>query len=118
MASLSSSTGASVTPFGGAQMLLGTNPLSISAPSASDEPLGLDTATIRIACGKVVAALSKQPISEGRAVDSSRYPTTVPQRHLRGRSFRWEHEGAGSAVLVEAMSVILGGGFATAIACP
>ncbi|MCU1424213.1 MAG: lactate dehydrogenase, partial [Microbacteriaceae bacterium] len=91
---------------------LGTNPLSISAPSASDEPLTLDIATSRIAYGKVVAALNeKQPIPEGMAVDSDGYPTTDPQRALDGALLPFgEHKGSGLAVLLEAMSVILGGG--------
>jgi LDH2 family malate/lactate/ureidoglycolate dehydrogenase len=36
---LTSTTGPSVTPFGGASKVLGTNPLTISLPSADDHPL-------------------------------------------------------------------------------
>jgi LDH2 family malate/lactate/ureidoglycolate dehydrogenase len=107
---LTSSTGASVTPYGGAERLLGTNPFTISAPSTADTPLTLDIATSRIAYGKVVAARNEGGvIPEGMAVDSTGAPTTDPDKALEGALLPFgEHKGSGLSVLLEAVSVILG----------
>lgn len=112
LAFLTSSTGASVTPFGGAEKLLGTNPLSISVPSAGEGPLTLDIATSRIAYGKIVAAANAgRPIPEGMAVDASGDPTTDPHAALEGALLPFgEHKGSGLAVVLEALSVVLGTG--------
>jgi L-2-hydroxycarboxylate dehydrogenase (NAD+) len=108
---LTSSTGASVTPYGGAERLLGTNPFTISAPSSDDAPLTLDIATSRIAYGKVVAARNEgSAIPEGMAVDSTGAATTDPGKALGGALLPFgEHKGSGLSVLLEALSVILGG---------
>src|SRR6202023_3398240 len=48
-----------VTPFGGREARIGTNPLSIAVPSDLDGPLFLDMATSAVAAGKIALAGSR-----------------------------------------------------------
>jgi len=42
-----------VPPFGGTDLLLGTNPVAIAAPTGGDDPFVLDMATTVAAMGKI-----------------------------------------------------------------
>jgi LDH2 family malate/lactate/ureidoglycolate dehydrogenase len=68
-----------VTPFGGAEPLLGTNPLSIAIPAGKHPDLVLDMATSLVAKGKISLALKEgKTIPLGWAVDKLGNPTTDP----------------------------------------
>lgn len=68
-----------VAPFGGAEPLLGTNPISIAIPAGRHPDFVLDMATSVVAKGKISEALKNgEPIPEGWAVDKMGRPTTNP----------------------------------------
>jgi LDH2 family malate/lactate/ureidoglycolate dehydrogenase len=68
-----------VAPFGGADPVLGTNPLSVAIPAGKYPALVLDMATSLVAKGKISLALKEgRPIPEGWAVDKDGAPTTDP----------------------------------------
>ncbi|MFQ5710598.1 MAG: Ldh family oxidoreductase [Candidatus Geothermarchaeales archaeon] len=68
-----------VAPFGGRKALIGTNPISIAAPTAEGRPIILDMATSVAAAGKVSLALERrQRVPEGWIIDSEGNPTTNP----------------------------------------
>jgi L-2-hydroxycarboxylate dehydrogenase (NAD+) len=112
VAMLVSTTGASVTPFGGAEKLLGTNPLTISFPTGTDEPVVLDMATSSGAYGRIVTASKEgRPIPEGWAVDAAGVPTTDPHAALAGALLTFGgHKGSGLAILLELLAGPLAGG--------
>lgn len=68
-----------VAPFGGADAMLGTNPLSIAIPSGKYPDLVLDMATSTVAKGKIALAMKEgKPIPPTWALDPDGNPTTDP----------------------------------------
>ncbi|WP_197719982.1 MULTISPECIES: Ldh family oxidoreductase [Pseudonocardia] len=106
---LTSTTGASVTPFGGARPVLGTNPLTVAVPSSGDGPLAVDMATSNGAYGKVVAARDEgREIPEGWAVAADGTPTTDPAAALGGALLPFgRQKGSGLSVLLEVLAAAL-----------
>jgi (2R)-3-sulfolactate dehydrogenase (NADP+) len=79
---------ACVSPPGGHQAVLGTNPIAMSVPS---EKKGLfmhfDQSTSAVALGKItMAAAAGEPIPLGWGVDASGNPTTDPNAVINGGS--------------------------------
>jgi L-2-hydroxycarboxylate dehydrogenase (NAD+) len=73
-----------VHPFGGAEALVGTNPIAIGIP-ANPRPFVLDMATSVGAMGKILAMKHRgQKIPEGWAVDKDGRPTTDPEEAIHG----------------------------------
>jgi LDH2 family malate/lactate/ureidoglycolate dehydrogenase len=67
-----------VHPHGGAEALIGTNPLTIGIPSAPC-PFVLDMATSIVPMGKILTHLHRGvPLDEGWAIDADGEPTTDP----------------------------------------
>ena len=106
---ITSSTGPVVAPHGGTSKVLGTNPLTLSAPSASGWPLTADLATSNGAYGKVIAAKNEgTKLPEGWAVDAAGNPTTDPEEAERGSMIPFGgHKGSAVAVLLEAFAASL-----------
>ncbi|WP_193105473.1 Ldh family oxidoreductase [Brachybacterium sp. FME24] len=107
---LSSTTGPVAAPFGGSQPVLGTNPLTLSLPSAGEGPLVADLATTAGAYGKIVAARNDgTEIPDGWGVDAAGTPTTDPGAVLDGGALLpfGGHKGSGIAVLLEGLSAAL-----------
>src|SRR5690606_24216237 len=74
-----------VAPFGGTDLLLGTNPIAISSPSGGDDPFVLDMATTVAAVGKIkVLAQRGEPMPEGWMVGRDGRPLTDPNRRDDG----------------------------------
>lgn len=74
-----------VTPFGGRERFLGTNPWSIGVPVAEGTPLVFDAATSTIAEGKLRVARSKGvPAPEGTIIDADGMATTNPEDFYSG----------------------------------
>ncbi|PWM25459.1 MAG: lactate dehydrogenase [Oscillospiraceae bacterium] len=72
-------TPALVVPFGGAEPLLGTNPISVAVPAGEYPALVLDMATSLVAKGKISLALKEgKSIPDTWAVDKNGAPTTDP----------------------------------------
>lgn len=68
-----------VPPFGGTDLLLGTNPIAVSAPSGNDDPFVLDMATTVAAMGKIkVLAQRGEPMPEGWMIGKDGKPLTDP----------------------------------------
>lgn len=74
-----------VPPFGGSDLLLGTNPIAISAPSGSEDPFVLDMATTVAAMGKIkVLAQRGETMPEGWMVGRDGQPLTDPKQRSDG----------------------------------
>jgi LDH2 family malate/lactate/ureidoglycolate dehydrogenase len=74
-----------MTPWGGAQPILGNNPFSIALPAGEERPIVLDMACSVAARGKIiVAAKDGTPIPEDWAVGPDGQPTTDPVQALKG----------------------------------
>jgi LDH2 family malate/lactate/ureidoglycolate dehydrogenase len=77
-------SGALVTPHGGAEALIGTNPIAVGFP-ADPEPFVLDMATSATAMGKVIDRQQRgEALPGGWAVAADGQPTTSAAAALRG----------------------------------
>ncbi|WP_299649478.1 Ldh family oxidoreductase [uncultured Tateyamaria sp.] len=74
-----------VPPYGGSDLLLGTNPIAFSAPSDGADPFVFDMATTVAAMGKIKTLLQQgQPMPEGWMVGRDGKPLTDPARKSEG----------------------------------
>jgi LDH2 family malate/lactate/ureidoglycolate dehydrogenase len=72
-------------PPGGAEALVGNNPIAVALPSAGEFPVEADMALSATAMGKIrLAAAAGQRIPEDWAVDSQGRPTTDPAAAING----------------------------------
>lgn len=103
---ITSSTGPVVAPHGGTTKVLGTNPLTLGAPTSEDWALTADLATSNGAYGKVIAARNEgQQLPEGWAVDTDGNPTTDPDAAAAGSMIPFgNHKGSAVSVLLEAFA--------------
>lgn len=103
---LTSTTGPTVAVHGGSGKVIGTNPLTMTAPSAGEDPMTLDMATSAGAFGKVIAARNAgRPIPAGWAVDVDGNETTDAEAAAAGSLLAFGgHKGSGLAVLLEAFA--------------
>jgi LDH2 family malate/lactate/ureidoglycolate dehydrogenase len=74
-----------VPPFGGMDLLLGTNPIAIAVPAGRSPPFILDMATTVAAAGKIKALAQRGgTMPEGWMVARDGTPLTDPTRHKEG----------------------------------
>ncbi|MGI9401449.1 MAG: Ldh family oxidoreductase [Rhizobiaceae bacterium] len=74
-----------VAPFGGMDLLLGTNPLAMAIPAGKYPSFVLDMATTNAAAGKIkVLAQRGEPMPEGWMVDREGKPLTDPNKQSEG----------------------------------
>ena len=101
----------SVAPFGSADPFFGTNPVSISVPSAGCRPLVLDMSASVVARGKIrLAAMSGEAIPPGWACDETGEPTTDPKRALKGSLLPLGGpKGSGLAMMIDILAGVLSG---------
>lgn len=79
-----------VVPPGGAEPVMGTNPLAYGVPTAAGEPIVFDMATSTAAGNKIrVHHLQDKPLPEGWVVDGEGRPVTDPHA-----AYRIIYEGA------------------------
>ena len=72
-------------PPGGAEAMVGNNPIAVALPSAGEFPVEADMALSATAMGKIrLAAAAGQRIPEDWAVDSQGRPTTDPTAAING----------------------------------
>ena len=72
-------------PWGGAERLLGTNPISIAIPAGDETPLQIDIATTVASHGTIkVLAQAGQSMPEGWVIDSEGNPITDPRKADEG----------------------------------
>ncbi|MEM2575671.1 MAG: Ldh family oxidoreductase [Sulfolobales archaeon] len=102
---------ARVAPWGGAQALFGTNPISFSFPT-SGKPIVVDMATSAIAAFKIrLAALKGEKIPEGIALTRDGRPTTDPKEAYEGILLPFgTYKGYAVSLVVEVLSAVLSGG--------
>lgn len=72
-------------PWGGIEMLLSTNPISIAVPGKDGPPIVLDMATTVAAYGKIKTAAQRgEKMPEGWMIDKNGKPLTDPERSGEG----------------------------------
>ena len=70
-----------VPPFGGSDLLLGTNPIAVAAPAGDSPPFVLDMATTVAAVGKIKTLAQRgEPMPEGWMVGRDGKPLTDPAK--------------------------------------
>lgn len=102
-------TTARVTPFGGTERLMGTNPFAIAFPSL-DDPMVIDIGTSAITWGDVVLMQTKgEPLPEGVAVDPQGGLTLDPAAALAGAFLTWGGQrGSALSIAVQLLGVLAG----------
>lgn len=109
----STNSGVWVSPFGGIEARLGTNPFAVAIPAEKHLPVLLDMATSRVARGKLLVAVKKGvPIPDDWALDPDGNVTTDPARGLAGMLLPLGYKGYGMAVVIDMLTgVLMGSGF-------
>ncbi|MEO8739157.1 MAG: Ldh family oxidoreductase [Casimicrobiaceae bacterium] len=100
-----------MAPWGGADKLIGINPLAFAAPAGTEKPFVLDMAFGATAHGKMrVYAQKGHALPEGWAFDSDGLPTTDVAKALTGliRPIG-EFKGVGLALMTGILSAVLSG---------
>ncbi len=104
-----------ITPQGGNEAILGTNPIAFGIPS-NTVPLLFDMSTAAITNGELLVAMQeRKPIPEGLAFNAEGGPTTFAAEALKGsvRAFGG-HKGFGLALITQ----ILAGALVNAATVP
>ena len=102
-------TYAFAAPFGGADKLLGTNPIIFSVPTDKEYPVVMDISTTVVASGKIQAAEREgRPIDPSWAKDFEGNPTTDASQAYSLTPIAG-HKGYGLAVMVDMLSTLLSG---------
>lgn len=103
---------------GGAERLVGNNPLAIALPAAGDRPIVLDMAMSEAALAKIrLAQAAGEPIPPGWAVSAGGRPTTDPAEALAGMLLpAGGAKGFGLAFVIDLMCGLLSeGGWGDAV---
>jgi uncharacterized oxidoreductase len=103
-----------VSPYGGRDRRMTTNPFCCVVPRPDQPPLVLDMATSAIALGKVrVARMKGEPVPEGALLDHEGLPTTDPavmfEEPFGSLGPFGLHKGYGLAVMCELLGGALAG---------
>lgn len=97
------------SPYGGADRLIGTNPIVFAVPTAEEYPLALDISTTCVAMGKIQAYEREgKEIPSEWAKDYNGNPTTNPAEAFSLSPIAG-HKGYGLAVMVDMLSTMLSG---------
>ena len=97
---------------GGAERIVGNNPLAIAVPTSAGVEIVLDMALSAVALGKIrLAASAGRPIPETWATDPSGTPTTDPEEAVLGMLLPAAgHKGFGLALMIDVLTGVLSGG--------
>ena len=108
---VASSATPNMAPSGGAERLVGNNPIAFAVPSAGQAPVVFDMATSKVARGWVLlAAKSGAPIPPDWALDADGRPTTDAQRAVDGTLLPvGDHKGFGLALVLGLLTDVLTG---------
>jgi LDH2 family malate/lactate/ureidoglycolate dehydrogenase len=106
-----SNSAPSMSPWGGAEPFLGTNPISIAIPGSSGSPVVLDMSSSVVARGKIRRAQRmKERIPLGWALDDTGSPTTDPVAALKGTLLPiGGPKGYGLALMIDVLAGLLSG---------
>lgn len=98
-----------MAPFGGADKLLGTNPIVVGVPAGVHPPIIMDVSTSGVAFGKIQAyARENKALPQGWANDINGSPTTDARKAYTVLPIA-AHKGYGLAVIVDILSAVLSG---------
>ena len=108
---VASSATPNLAPSGGAERLVGNNPIAFAIPSAGEAPIVFDMATSKVARGWVLlAAKAGDAIPEGWALDADGQPTIDAQRAVEGTLLPvGDHKGFGLALVLGLLTDVLTG---------
>ena len=97
---------------GGAERIVGNNPIAVALPTDDEIPLILDMATSEAAMGKIrIAERAKEPIPATWAVTAQGEPTTNPAEAIAGMLLpSGGAKGFGFALMIDLMCGLLSGG--------
>jgi LDH2 family malate/lactate/ureidoglycolate dehydrogenase len=97
---------------GGAERIVGNNPIAVALPTDDEIPLILDMATSEAAMGKIrIAEKAKEPIPATWAVTAQGEPTTNPAEAIAGMLLpSGGAKGFGFALMIDLMCGLLSGG--------
>ena len=100
-----------VAPFGGAEPLLGTNPVSVAIPAGKFPALVMDIATSVAAKGNIALAMKEgRDIPLGMALDKEGNPTTDPKAANEGVLLPFgAHKGYSIELIISLLAYALGG---------
>ena len=102
-------TYAFTSPFGGADRLIGTNPIILGVPAEKEYPIVMDISTTCVAMGKIQAAEREgQSIPAEWAKDYDGAPTTDPSKAFSLSPIAG-HKGYGLAVMVDVLATMFSG---------
>ncbi len=96
-------------PFGGKEVIIGSNPLTVAIPAGERYPVVLDMATSATAYGQIQAAFNKgAKIPLDWALDKDGNPTDDPAAALIGSIKPMSgHKGYGLAFIIDIFSAVL-----------
>lgn len=108
---VTSNASAVTAPFGAAEPLFGTNPLSVAIPADTLPPFVLDMATSEGSRKKIRKALDEgKTIPEGWSLDINGEPTVDPQAALKGVMLPFGGaKGSAVTTLVDILSGVMSG---------
>src|SRR5262245_53617387 len=100
-----------MAPWGGAEPLLGTNPIAIAIPAGQEAPVVLDIATSVSSFGTIRDhALQGKPMPEGWAIDRAGKPITDARRATEGSLLPiGGYKGSGLALIIGLLAGALNG---------
>lgn len=100
-----------MAPWGGAELLLGTNPIGVGIPAGEEPPVVIDFATTSVSYGTVKAyALEGRTMPEGWMVDRQGRPLTDAARSAEGMLLPiGAHKGSGLALVLGLLAGPLNG---------
>jgi L-2-hydroxycarboxylate dehydrogenase (NAD+) len=100
-----------MAPWGGLELILGTNPISVAVPAGVEPPVVLDIATTMTSYGKVKLAAQKgESIPVGWMVDRKGQPLTDPKRSSEGVILPiGGYKGYGLNVIIGMLAGVLNG---------
>ena len=102
-----------VSPFGGIERRMATNPICIGYPVVGRDPLIVDMTTSSVAEGKLrVASAAGKSIPEGWALDKDGKPTTNPNDYYEGGAMltMGGHKGYGLSLAIDLLAGAFTGG--------
>ena len=102
-----------VSPFGGIERRMATNPICIGYPVAGCDPLIVDMTTSSVAEGKLrVASAAGKSIPEGWVLDKEGNPTTDPNDYYQGGAMltMGGHKGYGLSLAIDLLAGAFTGG--------
>ncbi|MBM4306539.1 MAG: Ldh family oxidoreductase [Deltaproteobacteria bacterium] len=106
-----SNSAPSMSPWGGTEPFLGTNPISLAVPGGEESPVVLDMSSSVVARGKIrLAQRKKEPIPSGWALDETGLPTTDPNAAMKGTLLPiGGPKGYGLALMIDILAGLLSG---------